>query len=210
LLAYAQIESSFRDLYPRWGMTVDLNFRNTPFGGNSLGNIASAETYLYLPGILKHQGFRVYLGYQQKQKGDYRFSDLITYPRGYSEIFNDQASSISVGYKFPFLYPDLALGPVIYIQRLKASLWWDYAYGESKNDQGKIAGTDYQSVGIDLTADMHILRFLAPADLGLRTIYFPYHDNENGDFRFEFLFSMNFETFYKSKLFKNPHSVLPF
>jgi hypothetical protein len=192
LLTYAQIKSSYRDIYPKWNLTLDLNFRNTPFGGNSVGNIGSAETYLFLPGFVRHHGFRLYLGHQQKQRGDYYFSDLISYPRGFSGIFNDRATSVSAGYKFPFLYPDWAIGPLLYIQRLKASLWWDYAWGETKNKDNETVKNEYQSVGLDLTADLHILRFLAPADMGVRTIFFP----DGQDFRVEFLFSMNFDTFY--------------
>ncbi len=194
LLLYGQVESSYRDLYPKWGITLDLNFRHTPFGENSLGNIGSAETYLYLPGLMKHHGFRLYAAYQLKDPGKYyRFADLINYPRGYSGIYLDKAVSFSAGYKFPFWYPDLALGSVLYLKRLKAAVFWDYAKGEYTDSKKQVRKDECQSLGIDLTADMHVLRFLAPFDLGLRTIYIP----EVSDFQFQFLFSMDINSFYK-------------
>jgi hypothetical protein len=192
LLAYGQTETSYRDLYPRWGMTLDLNFRHTPFSGIALGEIGSAEGYFYLPGFVRHHGFRLYTAYQHKDPGTYRFADLINYPRGYSGIYLDDAFSFSAGYKFPFWYPDLALGPVVYLKRLKANVFWDYASGEYRDSKSQLHRETYQSLGLDLTADMHVLRFLAPFDLGLRTIYLP----EESEFMFQFLFSMDVNSFY--------------
>ena len=192
LLAYGQMETSYRDLYPRWGMTLDLNFRHTPFSGIPLGEIGSAEGYFYLPGIIRHHGLRLYTAYQRKDPGTYRFADLINYPRGYSGIYLDDAFSFSAGYKFPFWYPDLALGPVIYLKRLKANIFWDYATGEYRDSKNQLHRDTYQSLGLDLTADMHVLRFLAPFDMGLRTIYLP----EESEFMFQFLFSMDVNSFY--------------
>jgi len=193
LLAYGQMETSYRDLYPRWGVTLDLNFRHTPFSGIPLGEIGSAEGYFYLPGFVRHHGFRLYTAFQRKDRGKYRFADLINYPRGYSGIYLDNAFSFSAGYKFPFWYPDLALGPVIYLKRLKASVFWDYATGENRDSKNQLHREAYQSLGLDLTADMHVLRFLAPFDLGLRTIYLP----DESEFKFQFLFSMDINSFYK-------------
>ena len=89
----------------------------------------------------------------------------------------------SIDYKLPVLYPDLNIGPIIYIKRLKANLFYDYAEGKSP------AGINtYQSTGIELTADMHIFRLLFPFDLGVRYIYLP----ELKESKFEFMFSIDF------------------
>jgi hypothetical protein len=163
---------------------------NTPFGGNSLGDIRSAEASLYFPGILPHHSLKLYTAYQFKQPGDYSFADIITYPRGYSGLFNDQVFSFSADYKFPFLYPDLSIGPLLYLLRLKADMFFDYASG--KTDQEDHI---YNSVGIELTGDMHILRFLAPVELGVRALYRPVDKT----FGAEFLFSINFTSLYKGQ-----------
>jgi len=75
--AYNQIQTSSMDLYPRWGQTIDINFRDTPFSGHSLGDIWSFETWLFFPGIVRHHGLRIYYGYQDKTTGEYSFSDLV-------------------------------------------------------------------------------------------------------------------------------------
>ncbi|MCX6235302.1 MAG: hypothetical protein NT175_11400 [Bacteroidetes bacterium] len=197
LVAYNQIKTGYRDIYPRWAQAVDINYRHTPFTGNSLGDIWSAESYLYFPGILPHQGIKLYAGYQSKHPKNYSFSDLITYPRGYSELYFDEAASFSVNYKFPLLYPDLSLSSLLYLMRVKVNLFYDYAIGT--NDQGESVNT---SAGIELTGDMHILRFLSPLDLGVRTTYLP----NNNTFGLEFLFSINFTTWYKDRSDNEPLS----
>ena len=193
LFGYGQIKSSYRDLYPRWGIIFDLNYRNTPFGGEPLGTVGSIETSIYFPGIFRHHGFKLYTGYQKKQKEKYHFPDLINYPRGYTGLSFDQAYSFSLNYKFPLLYPDLSLGPILFIKRVKTTLFYDHAIATTNNET-----TDFNSIGIDLTADMHILRFLAPFDLGLRTIYKPQHDS----FAFEFLFALDINALYKNQEFQ--------
>ena len=90
-------------------------------------------------------------------------------------------------YKLPLVYPDWSLGPVLYLQRIKASLFYDYAYGEQS---GSI--NHYNSTGIDITGDMYILRFLAPVELGLRYIYFP----DQNTYKLQFLFGINLDSFY--------------
>ena len=186
-VAYNQIQSSRMDLYPRWGQTIDLNFRNTPFPGHSLGDIFSFEAWLFFPGIVRHHGLRIYYGYQQKNTGEYNFSDLVNYPYGYYNQYNDNVNTISFNYRLPLAYPDWSFVPILYLKRIKAALYYGYAEGVTQG--GK---TIYQSAALDLTGEMHILRFLSPFDIGLRTIYLP---NEE-IIKFEFLFSVNFNSFF--------------
>jgi hypothetical protein len=47
---------------------------------------------------------------------------------------------------------------------------------------------DYQSAGAELTFDFHFLRFIAPIEMGVRSIFFPI----SGDWGFEFLYSISY------------------
>jgi hypothetical protein len=79
-------------------------------------------------------------------------------------------------------YPDFALGPLVYFKRFKANLFFDggTATGHDINQQ-------LQSAGVELTSDMHILRFVFPLDLGVRVGYQPLEKQYFADF----LFSVN-------------------
>ena len=183
LYAYNYIKSNSKDMAPRWGQTVDLNFRHTPFGDNNLGSIGSVETMLYFPGIGRHHSLRIYGGLQQRNPGDYSYASLVSYPRGYYYRDDDNLMSLGFNYKLPLLYPDLTIGPLLYIKRLKANFFFDYA----KGDEGPHQSQYMRSLGTEITADMHVMRFLLPFDMGARIAYRP--DNES--VAIEFLFSVN-------------------
>jgi Tol biopolymer transport system component len=180
------LRSSVKDLYPRWGQVLDLRYRNTPFPGNDMGEIFAAQTYLYFPGIFRHHGILAYGGYQAKPEETqvfYTFSDMINYPRGYAGIGNDEAYSIGVNYKFPLFYPDFSAGSVGYFKRFSLALFFDWAQDRTGNRVDV-----YQSAGAEITSDLHLLRFLFPFELGVRTIYFPFTNS----WGWEFLYAISY------------------
>ncbi|MCX6251867.1 MAG: hypothetical protein NTX61_14085 [Bacteroidetes bacterium] len=181
-----KIRSVPKDMYPRWEQILDLNFRNTPFQGNSMGSISGIETNLFFPGILNHHSLWFYGGFQHREYNPnsiYQFADLINYPRGITGHANSDIYSVEINYKFPLFYPDFSAGSLAYFKRFKLNLFYDYAEGTYENSR-----TIYRSTGAELTTDLHLLRFLIPFELGVRSIYFP----GNKTFGFEFLYSVNY------------------
>jgi len=163
--------SGQKDLYPRIGQSIDLTYRNCPFGGNDMGSIFAVDMSLYFPGIIRHHGIFIYAGYQHRDGEDlssYSFSNLIAYPRGYSGAYDEDLLTLRLNYAFPIWYPDLSLGSVIYLKRLKMNLYYDWANGKNP---GYI--NEYQSTGAELTFDFHLLRFISPIEFGVRSIYYP-------------------------------------
>jgi len=73
-----------------------------------------------------------------------------------------------------------------YLKRVKANLFFDYAAGSHFG-----ANESWYSTGAELFVDLHILRFLAPIELGYRFIYRP----EFNDVKSEFLFSISLDSF---------------
>lgn len=185
--AYNYIKSNAKDMAPRWGQTLDVNYRHTPFGDNNLGSIGSVEALLYFPGISRHHSIRLYGATQQRESGDYRYASLVSYPRGYYNRGDDKLLSLQFNYKLPLLYPDLSIGPVLYVKRIKANFFLDYAKGDESTSQNNYRKQNMRSIGAELTADMHVMRFLLPFDLGARFAYRP----DNRSLAAEFLFSVN-------------------
>jgi hypothetical protein len=185
-LTFSQyIRSSPKDMFPRFGQTLDFMFRNTPFNGNPMGDIFSAQAYLYFPGIIKQQGIMAYGAYQSYHRRDetfYTYSSNINFPRGYNGYMDEQVMSFAVNYKLPLFYPDLSLGSLVYFKRFKLNLFFDWAQGWT----GKQVNI-YRSTGAELTTDLHLLRFLYPFDLGVRAVYFP----SQGSWGWEFLYAIN-------------------
>jgi hypothetical protein len=165
---YRFIKQSGKDLYPRWGQVLNGAFRHSPFGDNNLGNIASAGVRFYFPGILKHHGLKLEYNWQEKKSGAYAYSNQIPLPRGYSLIDEQSLNCFALNYKFPFAYPDFALGPVAYFKRFKANVFFDGGIASTHGLTRKL-----QSTGVEISSDLHFLRFIFPVDIGFRLGYLP-------------------------------------
>lgn len=169
LYAYRFIKQSNKDLFPRWGQSVSWGFRHTPFGDNDLGNIMWISGRFYFPGIVNHHGIRADVNWQQRNGGDkYYFASGINYPRGYVTQNDETVQYIAMNYKFPFAYPDFSFGPLVYVKRLKANIFYDRGEAITHGDIRRL-----ESVGVELSSDIHVLRFIFPIDLGLRVGYLP-------------------------------------
>ncbi len=180
--AYRYIKQSGKDLYPRWGQYFTTTFRHSPFGKNDYGNIVSAGTSLYFPGLMPHQGIRINVNLQVKDPGQYAYPNQIVMPRGYTYVNAHKLTCFALNYKFPFAYPDLSFGPLVYLKRLKANLFYDGGIATTHGQSLKL-----QSTGVEITSDLHLLRFIFPVDIGFRFGYRPIEKQYFSDF----LFSVN-------------------
>jgi hypothetical protein len=192
-LYYHQLlRQSVQDVYPDFGFIIDANFQHSPIGAANLGDMSTLQNYLYLPGVLKNHGIRIYSGFQFKNIGEsYSFSDAIKYPRGWGKINTTEMISLGGDYKLPLFYPDWNLAGLVYVKRLKVLLFADYAQLKGNvYEDGKIYGKftkPITSFGTEFTGDVNFLRFYAPANIGIRASYLP----ELKNVYFDFLFSID-------------------
>lgn len=178
-----------RDLTPRWGQLVELNYRHNPAGDLDRGYTAAVLTRIYLPGFFKHHSFKFDNNYQIKMHGEksgfndtyqlyYRFSDIITFPRGIEPSYNDRLYSFKGEYIFPLANPDLSASGIFYLKRLKTKLFYDYSRADYSlerldNQLHDKFHREYKSMGAELMAETHVARFFYPIEVGCRYIYLP-------------------------------------
>jgi hypothetical protein len=198
LYYYHLLHESVQNLMPKWGQQFDLIFRHTPFVGNDLGSLRGIQSVLYFPGLAKNDGIKIYQGYQEKSfTHNNNFSNFIRFPRGYQGYENNKMYSLAIDYRMPLFYPDKNIGKLAYFKRIKSSIFYDYAWllVPVIDQNGIIIPNHNQfkmnSLGIELTSDLHILRFFAPVELGFRTVYRP----DYNDLQFNLLLSINFNGF---------------
>ncbi len=182
--ARTQYKRSRRDIFPKWGLRTNIIFRHTPFS-SSESSIFGCDASLYLPGIVKHHGIRIYSGYQNKKTGNYSYSNTISTPRGYSGINLADMVSIKSDYAFPIVYPDLNLPAIAYLKRITAHVFYDYITGENRH--GNLQ--DLSSAGMELYTDWHFLSLIPNIRLGLRSNY--RISDESVNFEFLYGFSIN-------------------
>lgn len=196
-LYYHQLlKQSYRDVYPDFGLVLDFGYRHSPLGETDFGSRSMIQSSIFLPGLMKNHGVKIYGGFQNKHIIGMRgFSDALRYPRGWGKINTTQMYSSSVEYKLPLIYPDWNLKGILFLRRANLSVFADFARLKGNiYEEGEKAGTfknDITSYGSDLTFDLNVLRFYAPTTIGVRASYLPELEN----IYFDFLFSINFTSF---------------
>jgi hypothetical protein len=185
-LSYYNLQKlSHRDFLYRWGQAAEFELYSTPYKGDFNGQLFAFRSIAYFPGIGKHHVLYARYNYQRAEQAVdvnlYQFRNRIFKPRGFSFPFDEQFYSVSLNYALPLWYPDIAFGPVLNVQRVKANLFYDYGQGVGTQyfyGVGENAGevfsrpTDatYTSFGVEVTFDLNIMRLLPKVELGFRYI----------------------------------------
>lgn len=178
------LRQSRRDFNPKFAQFIDVELYNTPYGGDFQGRLFAARGQFNFPGVAKHHSLYFRGGYQVELFGYdklniYSFRNRIFRPRGFAYPSDTEFRSASVNYALPVWYPDINLGPVVNIQRLRVNAFYDfgqaigenYFYAESGRVYASSTDKNYHSVGAEFTVDVNVMRLLPQLDLGLRATY---------------------------------------
>jgi hypothetical protein len=179
-----------KEILPRLGFSTRAGYRHAPFQGYNFGHQRFFDLTLYLPGLLKHQSFKLTLSTQNQEAERYLFTNDIPLPRGYRDLLGLDMKKLGVDYGFPIVYPDLNIEPMVYIKRIRGNLWGDFLRGSDMlidDPEPALADRDYYSYGADVLFDVHVLRFMFPFSMGARIAYLP----QTGSWKPEFLFTID-------------------
>ncbi len=194
--AYRQIRSVGRDIRPRLGQALSVEFRHAPFGSSDMGWVAGIRAMGLFPGLGSHHSLRLTASYQEHRPGtperdriNFRFPNLLPYPRGTAARRDDAVYGLGLDYAFPLAYPDRAIPHIVYLKRLRTNFFTDYARTrrtvQQEGSPSIRVNEQLLSVGLDLIADVHLLGFFSPMEVGVRSIYLPYE----GEAAFRLLFA---------------------
>ena len=150
--------TAIQELGPDFGISAQLHNRR------AIGKILNGNSWrlgggIYLPGFLKTHASQFQVSYQKEAYLDnYKFPNTFFNPRGYGAQIGDQWLKYSVDYKLPIWYPDMAIGPLAFFQRLSAHLFYDTATISLKEpfNQNNLL----RSTGIELIFDVRLIRLL--------------------------------------------------
>lgn len=184
IFSYMYRRQATRDLAPGLGYNFEARFRHTPFGQLKAGNIYGLQSQLFLPGFFTNHSLLLYAGYQESNPADYRFSNIISTSRGYTKLNSgNNLVSLKIAYRLPLMYPDFHLGGLLFIKRIRANAFFDFTSVSNPDPQ-----TIYNSIGLDLVSDFHLLGLSIPISAGIRTVYL----ERSGSVVSSLLFTMNF------------------
>lgn len=158
---------SARDLVPRWGQNVTLTYRHFPFESRVEGQLFVFKSTLYFPGIMRNHSFAASFNFQE---GDGNYQNAVDVPRvsGYSFLrpIGNTYNTLFFNYRLPLFYPDLEIGPLAYIKRLKMGLFADF------ENIGHGRQFSPRSFGFEVRGDMNLLRFYLPNfDIGGKVVF---------------------------------------
>lgn len=175
-----------RDLAPRWGQNISFTYRNFPFENQVRGSLFTLRSNAYFPGLLPNHSFQASFNYRE---GSGNYVNTIDIPNvsGYSFIRHTEITknTLLLDYRLPLLYPDLEMGPLAFIKRIKGGLFADF------ENIGKGNEFSPRSFGAELRADMNLLRFYLPNfDVGGKIIFLNEKTSKNPIL--EFMATYNF------------------
>jgi len=162
---------SKRDLYGKFGQFLYLQYEHTPWNASDyFGNLFAAQMRLFFPGLFKHHSFHYRIGYLKQNlnydEQTYVFRSPIFWTRGYPYRIYDDYVNNSFNYTLPLAYPDLHIWSLLNIQRIYANAFYDVGT--------RYLGTEkdyFRSVGVEVSFDFNVLRFLSLFNIGFRYIH---------------------------------------
>ncbi|MVN91707.1 TolB family protein [Mucilaginibacter aquatilis] len=146
-----QIAKPYQLINPRLAQSVTLSYRNTI---NSL----SAHQWLasgtfYFPGILPTHSIVINAAHQRRDRAYSFFSNQLPFSRGYTADNLYRLYKAGISYHFPVAYPDAGFGNLLYVMRLRGSVFYDYTRGTDFYRNGTTFKADFKSAGAELYFD---------------------------------------------------------
>ncbi len=174
--------SAFRDIYPKWAQIIDLNYTFAPFDKSLYGSETSLLSVFYFPGIFPNNGIKIRLEKEKQIPVKYLFSNLVSFPRGYKNMYSRELGLLSADYFLPVAYPDLNIWSLLYLKRIRTSLFYDYGSGRgnyyyANSANGLILNSyhnyleSFRSFGFELMTDFHVFRIPFVISGGVQTAW---------------------------------------
>lgn len=185
-LAYNQHRMAHRDIFPRTGQMLQLIFRQSVASQEPASQLVVAGLF-YLPGLMNHHGFRLYLGGQYNKTGLASFGNQIAAPRAYNGHFPEKQFVVKADYAFPIASPDWSISTLSYLKRLTGRLYFDFLNGYENNHE-----LNYSAFGAEMHAEWNFFDFPFPVEIGFRLSV----SSEKDAVLPELLFGLNFDTLY--------------
>lgn len=144
-----QVQRAIQPIYPRFAYSLSASFRHaiTKVEGKQFHTTAS----LYVPGLVSTHNLVFNAAFQERDTlGQVSFSNRFAYSRGYTGRYFTRMWKVSANYHLPLWCPDWGFGNLLYIQRIRMNLFYDFTKVYSRD---KKLTRDQRSAGGELFAD---------------------------------------------------------
>ncbi|MEO5685467.1 MAG: hypothetical protein ABIQ88_22665 [Chitinophagaceae bacterium] len=185
-----QLQQARQHIYPRFAQSVYLNYRGAVHSVEARQFLAVGN--FYFPGFALSHNFVIGLAFQNRDTlNQYRYSNSFPFSRGYESPNLRNMYKWSANYHLPLAYPDFGIGNIVYFQRVRANVFYDYTMGNVRYQNGYF-DTKFRSAGAEIFFDTKWWNEL-PLNIGFRYSHLADRDlfGGAGAGRFEFILPVN-------------------
>jgi len=144
-----QIQRAVQHIYPRFAYSAAASYRHAISRYEARQFNGSAA--LYVPGLLSTHNLLLNASFQERDTlGEVSFGNRFAYSRGYTGRYFTRMWKVAANYHLPLWCPDWGVGNILYIQRIRMNLFYDFTKVYSTD---KKQTRDQRSVGGELFAD---------------------------------------------------------
>jgi hypothetical protein len=168
------LPQAIQHIYPKFGYTLSGDLRhliNSNFGGGLLQSsqlLAGAQ--LFLPSIKNHN-IVLSAAYQRVDTNSVIFSNRFSMSRGYADYYYKKMWRVSGNYHFPIAYPDFGFANIIFLQRIRGNIFYDYARVDTSHYfSSPRVNASLRSTGAEIYFDTKLWNEL-PVSIGIRGSY---------------------------------------
>ncbi len=166
-----------RDIFPRWAQILDLSYSFYPFDKDIYGDILTAKTAFYFPGILKNNGFRLRVEAENQNPKKFILGNRASFSRSFDNVVSRKYEFYSADYFLPLAYPDFNLSSILYLTVYAPISFTIYTCGtgnyvfttgtEGSTREYHDYRETFRSFGMQLMSDFYIFRIPFMISAGL-------------------------------------------
>jgi hypothetical protein len=147
------IQQAKQNIYPRLAQNITLNYKDAISGVSSTQFLA--DGYFYFPGLFINHNLYFNLAHQQKGNSNsvIDFSNDFPFSRGYTAENLYDMNLAGVNYSFPIVYPDAGVANLIFIQRIRGNVFYDYTHVSDFYSDGSPFKAKFRSTGLEVFFD---------------------------------------------------------
>lgn len=147
-----QIQKARQHIYPRWAQSLktEFNYGITQIEGRQF----LADGLWYFPGLFNNHSLVLNTAWQSRDTvRNILFSNNFPFSRGYNVRSFHNMYKLGANYNMPLLYPDWGFGSIVYFQRIRANLFFDFTHIKDYDANKAIVTREYRSTGAELFFD---------------------------------------------------------
>lgn len=162
----AQIQKARQQIYPRYAHALLADYRSMIDGQEAWQLLMSGS--IYLPGIGLNHSLVLSAAWQARDTmRQYAYTNSFPFSRGYNSVNFPRMFRLGANYHFPLFYPDWGFGNLLYFQRIRANVFYDYTRVKSLRTG---ATRPFSTVGTEIYFDTRWWNQL-PVSVGVRYSY---------------------------------------